>query len=79
MNGGLSMTLPSISEDDEEDLDEDENENEPEKIPLNSPRSTTPPSVQVPKSFLARDVASSPDQSPKCVLTNLPLNFNSNT
>lgn len=41
LNGGISITLPSISENDEEDAEE-ENEKDAEKQPLASPQNSPP-------------------------------------
>ena len=62
MNGGLSMTLPSISEDDEEDLDE-EDEAEQEKMPLSPPNSSPPMSLQT--KLASNKEPGSPENGPR--------------
>ena len=66
MNGGISMTLPSISEeDDEDDISEEEQEEEADESEASRPlqRPPTPPSGNgslTRNQNLTRDVATSP-------------------
>ena len=59
MNGGISMTLPSISEeDDEEEIDEEEEEENDVSKPLQRP--PTPPNGDGISESTTRDQATSP-------------------